>query len=283
MLRNLSFFLPPVLAFSLFAFCDQPDASPYQNWCEQNLRADSGFVSSAQTAALQRLICQHDSAVFTDEYRPVLLQMLDSSQVAPNDSAGKFYRLRFPDGDFHYVLYLPINLLFAEGLLVLDFREQKTGFSFGGYEWFFHGNHSCCLNNDWSEFSRLGPYLYIETCGTGTGFCSGQINFLTFPLVHNDDNDYEAPSVIVQWWQYFLLAEQLDGGLHMAGDTIVADYTYHADTLLEDAAGEMIPHPVYDSRFTALYHLDTANRSIRLLNRDAVLQEKRLDYLFDAD
>lgn len=279
--RNISILLFPVLPLSILAFCLPTADSPYQAWCEQNFRADSGFVSSAQAAELQRLICQYDSSVFTDEYRPVLLEILDAGQPSSLDSAGKYYRLPLPDGGVRYVLYLPVNLLFAEGLLLLEFKSQKDAWAFGGHEWYFHGNHACCLEGDWSEFSRLGPYLYITTCGTGSGHCSAAANFVFFPLIPNNENDYQEPAIFTQWWQSFLLAESLNGRLAIAGDTIVADYTFDLDTLIEDSAGEMIPHPVYNTRFTALFQVDTTARKIRLLNREAVLREEHLRYFFE--
>ena len=283
MLRNTFFvFLAPlVLAFSLPLLCCRPDAGPYQQWCEQSFRPDSGFVNSSQATELQRLICRYDSAVFSDEYRPVLLGMLDEQPVSTQDSLGKYYGFRLPNGDERYVLYLPVNILFGDAILLLEFKSHQGVWTFEGHEWFFHGNHACCLENDWSEFSRLGPYLYVKTCGTGSGFCSGAANFVFFPLTPNDDNDYQAPAIHLMWWQSFLLSESLTGSLHTAGDTIVAEYTYDVDTLTEDPAGEMIPHPVYNTRFTALFQIDTAARKIRLLDREAVLREKRLDYLFE--
>lgn len=281
MLRNTSFFFFPILALTILAIYCRPAASPYQSWCEQNFRADSGFVGSAQAADLKRLICRYDSAVFTDEYRPVLLGMLDAAPTSGQDSAGKFYGFRLPDGELRYVLYLPVNILFADAILLFEFQSHKGAWVFEGHEWFFHGNHACCLDDEWSEFSRLGPYLYVETCGSGSGHCSGAANFVFFPLTPNIDNDYQAPSIRTQWWQSFLLTESLNGTLGIAGDTIVADYTFDLDTLMEDAAGEMIPHPVYKTRFTALFQVDTAARKIRLLNRDAVLREERLRYLFE--
>ncbi len=268
-------FLPFLLGMCSFS------EHPYQKWCEQVFRADSGFVSSAREKELLLLICRHDTAVFQSPYREFLLETMSAPDSVVYDSSGKYYRGREIDGERQWVLCLVLNAVTAELPFVIEFTERNGIFSLNSWGRYYHGNYGCCWENRWEEFAKLGPYFYVETCGTGTGFCSGTANFLTFPLSPNDDNEDTHPSIPLLWFQSYLLQEALEGRLSIRGDTIVADYTYKVDTLIENAAEEMIPHPVYDTRFTALFRFDPEQRKLTLLNRGAVLREERLKYFFE--
>ncbi len=42
-------------------------------------------------------------------------------------------------------------------------------------ERFFHGNYPCCWSNYYDGFRKYGKYYGMNTCGTGSGFCSDHL------------------------------------------------------------------------------------------------------------
>lgn len=254
---------------------------PYQKWCEQAFRADSGFVNSTQALQLLQLICQNDTALFGSQYCASQKGALSVVNLSQSDSSGKYYLGREINGERQWVLCTTINMVMDGMPFVLEFTERQGAFTLNGYRQYYHGNYACCWQGHWEEFAKMGPYFYVETCGTGSGFCAASANFLTFPLSPNTDNEAPSPSITLRSFQAYPLREVLQGKMNMRGDTIVVDYTYQVDSFIENAAKEMVPHSLYDTRFTALFGFDPAQQKFSLLNREAVLREKRLEYLFE--
>lgn len=257
--------------------------APYQQWCEQAFRADSGIINRNQVGQLLHLICQNDPAVFTSEFCSFLLETSVAQDTPLRYSSGKYFRGEAVDGQRRWVLCLKLNLLNGDAHLVLEFGEWNDSFSLNSHGWFYHGNYGWCWEGEWEGFARIGPYFYLVTCCRGTGLGCSHANILFFPLSANVDNEATPPNIPLTWNLFYLQQEALTGRLSLRGDTIIADYTYQVDTLIENSQEEMIAHPLRFTRFTAKFYVDTERQMTHLLNCDSIRRIEGAALLFDCD
>jgi len=87
------------------------------------------------------------------------------------DTIGKYYRLENSDNYIMCLIYFNPKDYFETHLVI----EITPNGELVKSEEFIHGHYSCCWNNAYNGFSKYGDFFGIKTCGTGSGYCSGQL------------------------------------------------------------------------------------------------------------
>ncbi len=255
------------------------ESEVFQQWCRFTFCQDSGFVTRAQSTFFQRLLAQRDSTIFVPEYNRLLLtdSRYDESNWARFDTfsrdsfGGKFYKGNAANGVQQWVICLPVTSTMDDDPYVFEIKNEKGKFKVASWDVFPHGNYACCWNEPMDGFYKIGRWFFVNSCGTGSGFCSSAAHLLFFPLSIPNDT-LNRPTVIPQYYfQGYPDEEYLKSTCRVHGDTIFADYFFSRDSVidLEDHEKHI---RLEEARFTALFKIDTARRCIQLLNRTDVLR-----------
>lgn len=258
----------------------RPDADPpgdeaFRQWCREVYTADSGYVNSAQEYRLIRLICDADTSVFTAPYCEFFRSdtLHCSTPVAP-DSTGKYYRQLLPDGTIRWVLCMQVAL-YWEVPYVFEIRQDGNRFTLAGWDVFPHGNYACCWHTPMSGFYKTGPYFLLETCNTGSAFCAGTAGVLFFPLAGSNDSMPESADIPVYFYQGQGRCNQyLSSQPMLAGDTLLVNYTFAQE---DPETGDC--RKQYS--FSAFFKIDARNRTVVLLNREAILKYEEIAWFFE--
>lgn len=252
---------------------------PFQQWCREVFIADSGYVNSAQECRLVRLICDADTTVFTAPYCEFFRSdTLPCATPAIPDSTGKYYRQLLPDGTIRWVLCIELAL-YWEIPYVFEIRQEGSHFTLAGWDVFPHGNYACCWRKPMSGFYKVGPYLLIETCGTGTAFCMGAANVLFFPLAGGNDSIPETSIPVYMYDGTRGYDENLTSHQQIFGDTLVVNYSFERTS--DEESLQSCDGCPKQYRFRAVFKIDDQSRKVGLLNREMVRQYEELKWMFE--
>ncbi|NUO00027.1 MAG: hypothetical protein HUU01_05360 [Saprospiraceae bacterium] len=112
-------------------------------------------------------------------------------------------------------------------------------------ERFFHSNYSCCLDNYYEGFSKLGDYFGLITCGTGSGYCAGYLYL--FKEILPQDAQHSIPQ-----WYWSSLGEQFQrfsSTMELKKDNLVVHYTVEDGELDEGSTRNIKETRKFDVRY----------------------------------
>jgi hypothetical protein len=124
------------------------------------LKSDSGYIRKMEGLAFLIL---HSFTDTTESYW---------KEIKETDTIGKYYRISATGNyiicfaDYGKGIFSPTNLL-------LELNNKKTNII--KHVRYSHGTYPCCLNNISLNLNKIGDFYYINTCSTGSGFCSKSI------------------------------------------------------------------------------------------------------------
>lgn len=255
---------------------------PFQQWCSAVFQADSGFINEPQGYQLQALVEEIDTAIFLVEHSnwDLPLQGPTVSFSPLERITGKYYRDVKADGVIRWILCLNALTEVGEHPYILEIGQNEKDFSLVSWALYYHGMYDCCWHGPMRGFFRLGPYFFIKTCNTGSLFCAGKAHPLYFPQRNKEET--EPLAIPVSFWQRQggRFGQSVESTWQLASDTLIVQYEYNLDTF-EDQEGppcdDCLPH----DRFTAFYKIDTVLQTVKLLNREAIMQHEEASSMFD--
>lgn len=101
-----------------------------------------------------------------------LTDRIDWDYVSDNDTIAKYYRK--PKTDNFFICFIDLSLEYDfETHLICEITSYGELLN---YKRLFHGNYSCCWNNYYDGFQKYGDFFGVDICGTGSGYCSGNIH-----------------------------------------------------------------------------------------------------------
>jgi hypothetical protein len=264
----------------------------FQQWCRFTFHRDSGMVSSAQNSFLQHLLVSNDTSFFAAEYNQMILD--DSTYAGKNfgrldtfqrDSfGGKYFRGKVLAGSVQWVLCCPFNISgFGGDPFVFEITESNGKFNLTSWNAFYHGNYACCWHEPMDGFYKMGTWFFVNTCGTGSGFCSNTANLLFFPLSAPSDTLEKPKAIPVSFFQQFQQRELLEGKFQVRHDTIIGEYTYKLDSLRFSEEEKIIYFPMQKEAFQVLLKVDTVQRCIIMLNRKQIMDVKPGIWMFESE
>lgn len=90
--------------------------------------------------------------------------------VKSTDTIGKYYKMR--NGNY---MACVLNIIHPDRNYWPIVLEMKPDATILADEEFSDGMYLCCWGNYYEGFNKHGDYFSVKACGTGSGFCSGEI------------------------------------------------------------------------------------------------------------
>lgn len=275
--------------------CKPPQPDPwkesmaFQQWCRAVFHTDSGYVSTTQNALFQQILLARDSSIFYSGYIEFLRADADSFDhklasldTFPQDSTGGKYFLTTRGSQRHYVACILIGNDFGGDPYIFDIAEKDGVFRLESWKDYHHGLHACCWHGKMAGFYRVGPWFFLNTCNTGSGYCAKTAHLLFFPLLSKVDTVEEKAIIPMGTFQWFFDFEKDDqsvegykGKLTDGGNVLYCDY----HTYLESSHGEATPVTDKQSDYRAIFRVDTALRQVILLNKEDIAKQEFGDYI----
>lgn len=272
------------------------ESKAFQQWCRFTFHSDSGYISGGQNGFLLQLTMRHAPEMFTPEY---IQDLTDDSVFAeknlvhldtfPKDSSGgKFYRVQLPGNVTRWMLCALFPSSFDAAPYVFEILEKDGVFSVNDLTMFVHGKYYCDESEAKDLLCKVGDWFFVNICDTGTAFCCCQANVLFFPFDVQGDSIPKTFPVPVCFFNGMLDGTQTQGFIssqfYARGDTIFGTYHYQMDSTLfwNDPLIEDVQKTVQQGHFTAVMKIDTANRTVKLLNEKEIRQIKGIGWVFEA-
>lgn len=144
---------------------------------------------------------------------------LDWQHYKENDTVGKYYKTSWG------TLYACIIIPFTATRVIAEITPENEILK---SEYFYSGTYHCCWNNYHEGFQKHGNYYSIRTCGTGSGYCSGELN------VFQTIAPKSANSILQSVW-VSMCSEgyscSLSSTMKIRNDTVFMKYTLEKGTL----------------------------------------------------
>lgn len=140
---------------ALFITLDKPNFTTSKEIKAVEFKGDSGFILKPQAVKLLNTVRNIDTIDIGWE------------NYIENDTVGKYYKTSW--GTFYACILKPLS---ATRVIIEMTPENKILKS----EYFYSGTYHCCWNNDHEGFQKHGDYYSVRTCGTGSGYCAGELN-----------------------------------------------------------------------------------------------------------
>ena len=147
-------FILLVLNTSCRRFIENPDKSKIF----ERFVADSGYILKKEGISILLKIESNDT--IDTNY----------STLKDTDTIGKYYKTK--NGNYLACVLDIIHPIRNASPVLIEYTPKGKIINTENY---YGGMYLCCWKNNYEGFKRLGDYYSIKTCGTGSGFCSGNI------------------------------------------------------------------------------------------------------------
>ena len=164
-MRSFLIFIPIVICFLSLSAAKSTERQTLQNTIEIDLSIDSGYILKRE--GIKLLLNINETKLKFNSWK----------NAEDTDTLGKYY---FSSKSGNYILCVSDysqQFDFETHILIELKRIKKNNFKVIAKERYFHGNYSCCWNNNFDGFQMNKNWFSFKECGTGSGFCSSHIHY----------------------------------------------------------------------------------------------------------
>lgn len=232
--------------------------------------------SFASSKTIELRLNENDGYLLKNEVLDLLDELnlskkknFDSNWINDSDTLGRYFKST-ETGNYIFCLYDTNKDYGFETHVLVELKPIKGNkFKVVAKERYFHGNYSCCWNNEFDGFSYQNGFFIIYTCGTGSGLCSKHAYYFKHVLPQEQLN-----SITIEYYIYQdeMEASKLESIIEMTKNQLKISYILSKLSLSENENEEIEYTIISAEKFDVLYEFKennwTTNDTLNLLKID---------------